>query len=315
VPYQTTMDSSFQASKLPTIACFGEILWDVLPTGKQPGGAPFNVAVHLHQLGLPVRFISRVGEDGLGTELVGFVASKGVATALIQHDQTHPTGVVHANVDDASEVTYDIVQPVAWDFIQYDERLQAAVATADAFVYGSLAARQPGTRDTLYRLLENAQFKVFDVNMRPPHYTREVVEHLLGQADMVKMNHHELAEIMGWFGPESIAETEPASAMPRLAQRFGLPAVCVTCGADGALLWTSEQLYRAPGVAVQVQDTIGSGDSFLAALLKGWLTGQPLQEALAFACATGALVATRPGATPSFAEADVRTLMTAINEF
>ncbi|MBJ6111671.1 carbohydrate kinase [Hymenobacter sp. BT523] len=301
------MSPNTQKPSFPTIACFGEILWDVLPTGKQPGGAPFNVAVHLHQLGLPVRFISRVGEDELGTELVGFVTSKGVATDLIQHDQAHRTGVVNANVDDASEVTYDIVQPMAWDYIEPSAAVEAAVATADAFVFGSLGARQAGTRETLYRLLECAKLKVFDVNMRPPHYTRTVVEHLLGQADMVKMNHHELAEIMGWFG----ADAELAAAMPWLVQRFGLQAVCVTCGADGALLWMDNQLCRAPGIAVHVQDTIGSGDSFLAALLKDWLTGRPPQEALNFACATGALVAARQGATPTFVEADVRALMQA----
>lgn len=299
------MSSTSQASKFPTIACFGEILWDVLPTGKQPGGAPFNVAVHLHQLGLPVRFISRVGDDELGTELVDFVASKGLETNLIQYGKTHLTGVVKANVDDANEVTYKIVQPVAWDYIHFDAEVAAAVATADAFVFGSLAARQAGTRETLYRLLESAKFKVFDVNMRPPHYTREVVKYLLEKADLVKMNHHELAEIMAWFGPE----TAPAAAMPWLAQRFDLQAVCVTCGADGALLWTNGQLYRAPGIAVAVQDTIGSGDAFLAALLKGWLTGQPPQDALNFACAAGALVATHQGATPAFGEADVRALM------
>jgi fructokinase len=301
------MSPSPQDPKSPVIACFGEILWDILPTGKQPGGAPFNVAVHLHQLGLPVRFISRVGDDELGTELVDFVESKGVDTALIQHGKTHLTGVVKANVDDANEVTYKIVQPVAWDYIQYDAAVEAAVATADAFVFGSLAARQAGTRETLYRLLESARFKVFDVNMRPPHYTREVVKYLLGKANLVKMNHHELAEIMGWFG----TETEPAVAMPWLAQRFDLQAVCVTCGADGALLWTKGQLYRTPGVAVQVQDTIGSGDSFLAALLKGWLTGQNPGEALRFACATGALVATHLGATPSISEAEVAELLAA----
>lgn len=289
----------------PTIACFGEILWDILPTGKQPGGAPFNVAVHLHQLGLPVRFISRVGDDELGTELVEFVESKGVDTSLIQHGKTHLTGVVKANVDDANEVTYKIVQPVAWDYIHFDADLENAVATADAFVFGSLAARQAGTRETLYRLLESARFKVFDVNMRPPHYTREVVKYLLEKANMVKMNHHELAEIMDWFA----AETDDAAAMQWLATRFDLQVVCVTCGADGALLWTNGQLYRAPGIPVQVQDTIGSGDAFLAALLKCWLTGQSPESALRFACAAGALVATHQGATPAFAEADVQALM------
>ncbi|MDO7874490.1 carbohydrate kinase [Hymenobacter sp. ASUV-10] len=294
------------STTLPTVVCFGEILWDILPTGKQPGGAPFNVAVHLHQLGLPVRFISRVGDDELGTELVDFVQSKDLATDLIQTGQTHLTGVVKANVDNAHEVTYKIVQPVAWDYIQYDADVEAAVATADAFVFGSLVARQANSRETLYRLLENAKCKVFDVNMRPPHYTREVVKYLLGKANMVKMNHHELAEIMGWFG----AEDELEAALPWLAARFDLQTVCVTLGADGALLWTKNQLFRAPGVPVEVKDTIGSGDSFLAALLKGLLTDEEPGAALRFACATGAYVATHQGATPVLTEAAVRALMT-----
>jgi fructokinase len=289
----------------PTIVCFGEILWDILPTGRQPGGAPFNVAVHLHQLGMPVQFISCVGADELGAELLTFVRSKHLAANLIQTSSTHPTGVVRANVDNAHEVSYDIVEPVAWDFIQAKPEALAAVATAGAFVFGSLGARQAGSRATLDQLLESARFKVFDVNLRPPHYTRDVVEHLLAQASMVKVNEHELAEITGWFGVEGA----PEMALPWLAARFGLQAVCVTLGAAGALLWTGGQCYRAPGVSVAVQDTIGSGDSFLAALLKGLLTGQEPGAALRFACATGAYVAMHRGATPAFAEADVRALM------
>jgi fructokinase len=290
-----------------SIACFGEILWDVLPTGKQPGGAPFNVAVHLHQLGQSVDLISRVGDDDLGSELLDFVASKGLRTDYVQLGKTHLTGVVKANVDDANEVTYKIVQPVAWDYIQYDAELETLVEQADVFVFGSLSARQAPTRETLYRLLEHAKFKVFDVNMRPPHYHKEVVKYLLEKTNMVKMNHHELAEIMAWFGEE----TDRPTAMRWLANRFDLQAVCVTCGADGAMLWANDQLYRAPGVSVEVKDTIGSGDSFLAALLKGWLAGQEPGEMLRFACATGALVATHQGATPAFTEADVRELLAA----
>lgn len=287
------------------IVCFGEVLWDVLPTGKQPGGAPFNVAVHLHQLGLSADLISRVGDDDLGTELLDFIESKGLSTEFVQLGKTHLTGVVKANVDDANEVTYKIVQPVAWDYIQYDAALEQLVAQADMFVFGSLAARQAATRETLYRLLEHAKFKVFDVNVRPPHYTKEVVKYLLEKANLVKMNHHELAEIMAWFGQE----TDKSTAMQWLATRFDLQAVCVTCGADGALLWANNQLYRAPGVAVEVKDTIGSGDAFLAALLKGWLAGTEPGEALRFACATGALVATHLGATPTFSEAEVAELL------
>jgi len=280
------------------------MLWDVLPSGKQPGGAPLNVAVHLHNFGQAVELISRVGHDALGAELLAFAAGKGLSTRYVQQGETHLTGVVKANVSDSHEVTYKIVQPVAWDYIQYEDALDSLVEQAKAFVFGSLAARSGATRETLYRLLQRAPFKVFDVNLRAPHYSRNVVTYLLRQANLVKLNHHELAEIMGWFGASPDEET----ALHWLADRFGLQAVCVTKGADGAVLWAGGQLHRSAGIAVQVQDTIGSGDAFLAALLKGWLAGQPPTEMLAFACAAGSLVATHQGATPAISAADVRAL-------
>ena len=290
-----------------SIICFGEILWDILPTGQQPGGAPFNVAVHLHQLGQPVQLISRVGDDELGRELLAFIESKGIDTAHVQRGKTHLTGIVKANVDDANEVVYKIVQPVAWDYIQYDDKLAELVANADVLVYGSLAARQVDTRETLYRLLPHARLRVFDVNLRPPHYTKEVTKYLLSKANLVKMNHHELAEVMEWFGRGPVQDR--AEAMQWLAERYQLQGVCVTCGADGALLWTGGQLYQAPGLSVEVCDTIGSGDAFLAALLTGWLAGTEPAAMLRFACAAGALVATQQGATPALTAADVAELL------
>ncbi|WP_233454844.1 carbohydrate kinase family protein [Hymenobacter negativus] len=289
------------------IACFGEMLWDVLPTGKQPGGAPLNVAVHLRNFGLDAQLISRVGHDDLGTELLAFVESKGLSTKYVQRGETHLTGVVKANVSNTNEVTYKIVQPVAWDYIQYEPALSSLVQGAEAFVFGSLAARSPVSRETLYRLLQQAPLKVFDVNLRPPHYSRDVVQYLLRHADIVKLNHHELTEIMDWFGASPAEET----ALEWLAARFQLQAVCVTKGADGAALWTGGHLYRSPGRPVAVQDTIGSGDAFLAALLRGLLSHQPPADNLAFACAAGSLVATFQGATPAISESMVRELASA----
>ena len=283
------------------------MLWDVLPTGRQPGGAPLNVAVHLHNFGLEAQVISRVGHDDLGAELRAFVESKGLSTRYVQRGETHLTGVVKANVSDSLEVTYQIVKPVAWDYIQYEAELGQLAETAEAFVFGSLAARHAPSRETLYRLLQQATFKVFDVNLRPPHYSRDVVDYLLNQADVVKLNHHELAEIMGWFG----VSPDETTALRWLAERFRLQAVCVTKGADGAALWVGQQLYRSPGLVVQVQDTIGSGDAFLAALLRGWLAGHPPADYLAFACAAGSLVASYRGATPAITEAQVLALAAA----
>jgi fructokinase len=283
------------------VVCFGETLWDVLPTGKQPGGAPFNVATHLHQLAQPVELISRVGDDELGAGLLAFLAERGLSTAYVQRSQTHLTGVVKANVGDRNEVVYKIVQPVAWDYIQFENELHELVANAAMLVFGSLAARTDTTRTTLHRLLQAARFRVFDVNMRPPHYTREEVEFLLANSNLVKVNQHELAEILGWYGQDATDE----ASLAWLAQRFHLQAVCVTLGADGAQLWKEGQLYRSPGIAVEVQDTIGSGDAFLAALLTTWLAGEAPQHCLRFACAAGSLVAMHQGATPVLTRAQV----------
>ena len=260
-----------------------------------------NVAVHLRNFGLDSRMISRVGADDLGNELLEFIAGKGIPTDTIQRGHTHLTGVVKANVSDCNEVTYKIVQPVAWDYIQYDESLAQLLRQADVFIYGSLAARSQPSRDTLYQLLETAPLKIFDVNIRPPHYSREVIEHLLHKADIVKMNHHELAEIAAWYGMHA----GEAAAMQHLMDQYSLQSLCVTRGEKGAVFLHQDGFVQQAGFPVTVADTIGSGDAFLAAFLYKTLLGESAQKTLEFACATGAYVATQRGATPAFSESTI----------
>ena len=250
-----------------TLVCFGESLWDVLPAGRQPGGAPLHVAVHLHRLGQPVQLISCVGHDELGTELLALMAREGLDPRLVQRSQDHLTGVVKANVYPGQETTYNIVKPVAWDHIQHTAELQAAVAGARLLVYGSLAARNTNTRETLYRLLQHAPFKVFDANLRPGHYTREVVKYLLRQANLVRLSVPELAEIMAWLG-QPAAE---ATALPYIAAHFGLQAVCVMKGAAGATVWADHRFFHLPVLSPAGPDRDWA---FLATLLANWQTGQ-----------------------------------------
>ncbi len=282
----------------PTITCFGEILWDVLPTSKQPGGAPMNVAADLRNFGLNAQLISRVGSDDLGRELLDFLTQKNIPTELVQTGQSHLTGVAKANLSDSNEVTYKIVQPVAWDYIQLEPGMTEAVQQSDLFVYGSLSARSPQTHETLRKLLAVAPRKVFDVNLRAPHYDQVTVEELLHQADIAKLNEHELLELSGWYGQE----TDMQRAMQQLRDRYSLDVLCVTLGGDGAILLDASGFVRQAGFSVDVEDTIGSGDAFLAAFLYKTLQGSSAQSALEFACATGAYVATQRGATPSFTE-------------
>ncbi|WP_210488692.1 carbohydrate kinase family protein [Rufibacter aurantiacus] len=289
-----------------SIICFGETLWDVLPSGKMPGGAPMNVAIHLTYHGYSPLVISRVGNDDLGRELLTFLEEKKVSTLYIQTGQTHLTGVVKANISNKNEVTYKIVEPVAWDYIQYDEEVARLVAHSDVFIYGSLAARNPTTQETLLKYLPFAKLRVFDVNLRPPYYNQERIGLLLQFADIVKMNHQELAEITEWFGLQEGGEQEQMQAVK---EKFGLLLVIVTRGENGAAALTEEGYLEHPGFKVEVADTIGSGDAFLATFLSNYLQQQPIQETLKRASAVGAFVATRPGATPEYSTSDPESLL------
>jgi len=230
---------------------------------------------------------------------------QGISTDFIQVGETHLTGIVKVNLTDKTEVAYKIVQPVAWDYIQPDPRIDAAVSNSDVFLYGSLAVRSQQTKDTLYDLLEKAPLKIFDVNLRPPHYDRPTIEYLLSKADIVKVNEHELAIIAGWFG----ILPEPKTQMKYLADRYNLRMICLTLGANGAMVLDADGFTTQEGYPVEVQDTIGSGDSFLAMFLKHILAGSPVSTALKNACAVGALVATYQGATPAISERELQQFL------
>ncbi|MEO0896234.1 MAG: carbohydrate kinase [Bacteroidota bacterium] len=285
-----------------SIAVFGEMLWDLLPTGKQPGGAPMNVAIHLHNLGMGPALISRVGEDDLGRELIQFVMTRGIETHWIQRDPIQPTGTVNVNMDDAHEVSYEIVQPVAWDYIQPDQIAIEVVQKADILVYESLACRNEVSFETLKVLLSNAQVRVFDTNLRPPYYDKELLEFLLKEADLLKINHHELEEVAAWLGeyPDMLSQ------MKAVKEAYQIGGVLTTRGANGAIFMDSnDRLTEHNGFKVEVEDTIGAGDSFLAAFLSKWSKGKAPAECLEYACALGAMVAARRGANPKITDENI----------
>src|ERR1700748_474159 len=133
---------------------FGEILWDCLPSGRHAGGAPFNVAAHLAQLGVSVSLLSSVGQDPLGDEILDVAKNKGVNVQFVDRARIGlPTGTVIATIDALGNATYELVQPVAWDEIVVSTAALEAVAKAGAFVFGSLASRSPYNLEQLDRLL------------------------------------------------------------------------------------------------------------------------------------------------------------------
>ncbi|MCI4669018.1 MAG: carbohydrate kinase [Bacteroidia bacterium] len=290
------------------IALYGEMLWDLLPSGKQAGGAPMNVALHLNNLGVSTHFISRVGRDLLGKELLAFIEEKGLKTDWIQEDKTYPTGVVNVNMADSQEVEYDIVQPSAWDMIEADEQAISAVRKADVLVFESLINRHETSRETLQKLLKEAKVKVkvFDTNLRPPFYSQELLDQLLAQTDLLKINHHELEEVAKWLGEEG----DLKSQMIKVKDHYAINEVIATRGANGAAYMGPEYRWAEhPGFKVTVADTIGAGDSFLAAYLSKWIDNKSPQECLTFACALGAMVASSKGANPRLSREDIEAFV------
>jgi len=277
------------------ILCVGEVLWDALPAGLFLGGAPLNVACHLAAMGQSVAFASRVGEDELGREIGRRLVRRGMSTDLIQVDAKLETGFVIVELDEEGTPRFAIVEPSAWDAIAPEKELLDDAGAAGAIVFGSLAQRDERSRQTIQRLWETEATRVFDVNLRPPFDHRGVVEDSLKAAHLVKLNDDELARLCGWFGlPQSLQGGALA-----LAQEFDCQTVCVTRGSDGAALWHGAAWIDHPGFRVDVIDTVGSGDAFLAALLTGLLREDDPADTLATANALGAYVATRPGATPT----------------
>lgn len=285
----------FMQKKFDAI-CFGEILWDILPTGAKPGGAPMNVAYHLQKQGLQAAVISRVGKDKWGNDLLSLLAANGVTTEYVQQDEKYITGIVNATVHESNEVTYEIVQPVAWDFISMEDGLAELVQQANFFIYGSLSARNSTTASTLWSLVESARTKVVDINLRPPHYTKELVEQLLQSADILKLNEHELPLISLWYATPKTEEEK----MKVLQDRFGISTIIVTRGGDGALVCQDGVVYSHPGYKVKVADTVGSGDAFLAGFLAKTSEGLPIGERLQFANSLGAFIASKEGACPDY---------------
>lgn len=295
------MDSSLKHEAI----CYGEVLWDILPSGALPGGAPLNVAYHLRKLGCNPSVLSKIGLDNYGRELIEILFEKGINTEHFDVDYEYPTGLVYANVTNNNEVLYDIVYPSAWDFIEWKDEYVDLVQNAEFFVYGSLTSRSKISRSTLMHLLEIARTKVLDINLRPPHFRRNDIEYLLAKADILKMNHSELELITGWFSEFKTIEDR----IRLLQDRFQINTIIITMGGDGALLNDKGKIYRQQGFEVAVADTIGSGDSFLAGFLYQMLNGASCDAALEFASGIGAFIATKHGACPQYEVDEVQELI------
>lgn len=285
---------------------FGEMLWDCLPSGRHAGGAPFNVASHLAQLGVSAFLISSVGQDTFGSELLQATKDKNINTRFVTQARAGlPTGTVMVTLDTDANATYEIVQPVAWDEISVPEEAVEAVAHARALIFGSLAGRSPHNRAQLYKLLDvPGPMKFFDINLRPPFIDPMFVIDLAGRADVVKLNDDELGRLASWVKTGEMTLNTPRSlealdaACRIFAGASNISRICVTRAADGAAFWGHGTLVSAPAPPVAVKDTVGAGDAFMAGLVVGLTRGANPHQVLRTACRLGAYVASQNGATP-----------------
>tara|TARA_B110000046_G_scaffold44909_1_gene49906 strand:+ start:4308 stop:5195 length:888 start_codon:yes stop_codon:yes gene_type:complete len=287
------------------IICFGEVLWDIFPGGKMLGGAPFNVASSIHGLGGNVQLISRVGKDSLGSEILENIKSEGFSIKFIQSDDLYPTGKVFITLDKDGNAEYEILEDAAWDFIENNTAIIKAVSEANAFIFGSLVLRS-ASKVTLDTLINHSKFSVFDLNLRPPFYTIETLTQLMIKTNMLKFNDDEIYEIAKALG-------SPYHSLDQhivyLAAKTNTPVICVTKGMYGAVLYHHGDWFYNSGYRIEVKDTVGAGDSFLATLVLGLLHGNSLQSTLNNACGMGALVASSKGANPSITREELATFI------
>jgi fructokinase len=284
------------------VVCFGEVLWDVYPEYKKLGGAPFNVAGHLRKLGLDVHMVSRVGQDSLGKEIMIEIERADIPRDLIQEDPNHPTGIVNVLLDDHGKPSYEIVQSVAWDYIEYDALTEYAVSQADLFLFGTLACRHEVSRSCLHHLLSLNDSTVLDMNLRQTYYSHDLIDGLLDKTRILKLNDEEFDVL------HNLLQVSHDNLYGFLIERYSIQLIIQTKGANGAEVFDGREVYQNPGYRIQVVDTVGSGDAFLAGFLSQYLLNHSVEECLDFGCRLGAYVATQAGAIPSYNVVDLEAL-------
>jgi fructokinase len=283
--------------KRPLFIGIGEILWDLLPSGKLLGGAPGNVAAMATQLGLHGMVVSAVGDDPYGREILEQMDRNGVDRSGIRTLKDLTTGVVDVTLDSAGVPSFSIRQPAAWDAIVFDNELERVAQSADAVVFGTLAQRDPRSRTGITEFLRAVRpgcLKVCDVNFRPPFVSEAIIIDSLNLADVVKLNDAELPTVAKMLGLEGDVST----LLRDLRARFDLDLVVYTMGDKGSRMISSRYEGSHPGFKAQVVDTVGAGDSFIAVVTVGLLLGLDLDRIQDLANRVAAFVCSKAGGTP-----------------
>lgn len=294
-------------SGLPLVLAFGELLWDLLPSGRALGGAPANFAYRLTSLGIPVTLASRVGKDDLGVEALHLLTAAGLSTELIQIDSELSSGTVDVFLKSGGVPDFTINPNVAYDRIELNQSLRQTAQQSALVLFGTLCQRSEQTRSSLYALLETAAsaVKFLDINLRKACYSKETIAESLRRAQILKLNEDEVLLLSSFF---SLPHEPLAEFYRAVMESFGIKTCLITLGERGvfACQQGSDALYL-PGFKVPVVDTVGSGDSFSAGFVSCYLRGSPFKECCEFGNELGALVATKKGAMAEVTAAEIET--------
>ena len=282
--------------KQPIVVGIGELLWDLLPSGKQAGGAPINFVYHATQLGATGYAISAVGKDPLGAEIIQELNNNHIHFVLSTVD--YPTGTVPVELKNGLPV-YTIVENVAWDHLPVDKKAVNILHQANAVCYGTLALRHPDTRATIFRLLSEVPRSAiffFDVNLRGTYYSKELIEQLLQPATVFKLNDDEIKVIRRLF---KLTGTDD-DVCQSLLEKYNLDYLIFTAGEKYSVVYTPAEKSFIETPLVSTVDTVGAGDAFSGAFVYSLLTGKSLRQAHEKAVAVSAYVCTQSGAWPSY---------------
>ena len=281
----------------PVVVGIGELLWDLLPSGKKAGGAPINFVYHATQLGAEGYAISSVGEDLLGNEIIEEL-NKNNIRYLIER-VPYPTGTVSVELDDKGIPVYQITKAVAWDHIKPTANAIDLAEQADAICFGTLAQRSKESRETIQSILSfvsDSAYKFFDINLRQNYFSKEIVEESLYLANIVKCNNEELDVLCDFFGISPAGD----KAVAWLLEKYNLKMFVLTAGASHSTIYTKDEVSTVKTPKVDIKDTVGAGDSFSGALIVSLLKGKSLKEAHQFAVETAAYVCSKSGAWPAY---------------
>lgn len=273
----------------------GEILWDMLPTGKQLGGAPANFAYHVCRLGGNGWAVSAISDDELGREIKNTLSTKKLNTIL--EEVNEPTGTVQVTLNAAGVPTYDITEGVAWDHIPFTGRIWDLAKETSAVCFGTLAQRSPESRATIHKFIESmpaGSLKVFDINLRQKYYDEKIISDSLRLADILKINDEEL-EIVSRMLCLSGTSEERCRAISR---EFNLKFVILTMGGDGSKVILEDRVHLSTPGKINIVDTVGAGDSFTAAFMLAYLRGESIEKAHTLATEVSSYVCTKAGAMP-----------------